>query len=509
MSKLIQGIVAGAAVLAASVCFGAPADPSAHPTFSKDIAPILQNSCQRCHNENGVAPMPLLTYQQVRPYAKEIKRRTGLRDNVGIAQRGVMPPWFMERNIGIQEYKDDTSLTDPQIAMIAKWVDDGAPEGNPADLPPAKTWIDPNTKWTLGTPDLVVSTPTVEVKPGDPDWWGSLGTAPTGLTEERYVQSVEIREVNDIKHASNVKMPDGTMRMTVGRNYVFHHMIWGASVPGDEDDAGASGLGGWPVHEVGRNADVFPADAGKLLKVGSELQFESVHLHSNGQDVHAHLLLGFKFFPVGYVPKYKYARRALGDGVDIDIHANEPDQRLDAYQVLSEPTEIVSFEPHLHAPGVRMCLEYIWGINVQTLSCTGYDHNWVRVYQYQDNYRPLLPAGTILHIIAYMDNTPANKNVPDSRDWVGSGNRSIANMFIDLGESLSLTDDEFYAAMAKRRVALNLQPHQMVIGCPLCTTDIVPPPKRRMTPPAAQPSEGTQGQPTAQVQTPAISDAGH
>ena len=98
-----------------------------------------------------------------------------------------------------------------------------------------------------------------------------------------------------------------------------------------------------------------------------------------------------------------------------------------------------------------MCLEAIWGFNIQTLSCSGYDHNWVRGYDYDDDYAPLLPKGTILHIIGYMDNSPTNKNVPDPRNWQGSGNRSVANMFIDLGMGLSLTDEQFQAEMAKRR----------------------------------------------------------
>ena len=79
----------------------------------------------------------------------------------------------------------------------------------------------------------------------------------------------------------------------------------------------------------------------------------------------------------------------------------------------------MSFEPHLHAPGQRMCLEAIWGFNIQTLSCVGYDHNWVRGYTYEDDYAPLLPKGTILHIIGFMDNSPSNKNLPDPRNWQG------------------------------------------------------------------------------------------
>ena len=100
-------------------------------TFSKNIAPILQRSCQNCHQPNSVAPMSLITYQEVRPWARAIKERTALRD-----RRGVMPPWFIEKNIGIQHFKNDPSLSDLEIAQIAKWADSGAPEGNPADLPP-------------------------------------------------------------------------------------------------------------------------------------------------------------------------------------------------------------------------------------------------------------------------------------------------------------------------------------------------------------------------------------
>ena len=126
-----------------------------------------------------------------------------------------------------------------------------------------------------------------------------------------------------------------------------------------------------------------------------------------------------------------------------------------------------------------MCLEAIWGINVQTLTCAGYDHNWVRVYEYDDDYAPLLPKGTILHIIGYMDNSAANKNVPDPRNWSGSGNRSISNMFIDLGQGVALTDEQFYAEMAKRREKLKLTKNDVVIGCPLCNGDPILRQRRR------------------------------
>ena len=203
-----------------------------------------------------------------------------------------------------------------------------------------------------------------------------------------------------------------------------------------------------------------------LLKKGSWIFSDSLHTHSSGKDVTSHLEFGYKLAPKGYKPTYKRAVFGLGNGVDIDIKAMEKDQQLHAYTVLNEPTKIISFEPHLHAPGNRMCLEAIWGYNIQTLSCVGYDHNWVRGYSYADDVAPLLPKGTILHIIGYMNNSPSNKNVPDPRNWQGSGNRSIANMFIDLGNRVSLTDEQFQQEM-RQRVAAN--PGRDVIpGCPLC-----------------------------------------
>jgi hypothetical protein len=238
----------------------------------------------------------------------------------------------------------------------------------------------------------------------------------------------------------------------------------------------------WPVHEVGRNADFFDPKSARLLKAGSSIVSDSVHLHSNGRDTKAHLEIGFKLMPKDYQPTYKRAVFGLGNAVDIDIKAMEANQQLHAYTVLQQHTKIISFEPHLHAPGARMCLEAIWGYTIQTLNCVGYDHNWVRGYDYTDDSAPLLPKGTILHIIGYMDNSPTNKNVPDPRNWQGSGNRSVANMFIDLGMRVALNDEQFQEEMARRRENLKLTKNDVVIGCPLCLS----------LPPAAKTTGGPQ-----------------
>jgi hypothetical protein len=444
----------------------APTGPATVPavTFTKDIAPILQRSCQNCHRPGQVAPMSLITYEDARPWARAIRQRTAIRDKAG-----AMPPWYIEKNLGIQQYKHDPSLSDSEIAKIASWVEAGAPRGNPADMPPPLTWAD-DSLWQLGEPDLIVDSPEILVKANAADWWGELEPVKIPLPEDRYIAAIEVKEVNDIPR-------DEKGRATVGGRYVFHHLIWSAAVLDESGEAPESqGLGLWPVHEVGRNADILDPDAGRELKANSSIIFESAHLHSNGRDTKAKLRFGFKLHPNGYEPKYRSTLRALGNGLDIDIKPNEANQQLHAYLVLERPTKVVTFEPHLHAPGARMCLEYIWGITIQTLTCAGYDHNWVRQYEYQDDYAPLLPKGAILHIIGYMDNTEKNKNIPDPRNWQGSGNRSIANMFIDLGQTVGLTEEQFQAEMAKRREKRNMKKNDFFIDCPLCGVPAPPKP---------------------------------
>ena len=133
---------------------------------------------------------------------------------------------------------------------------------------------------------------------------------------------------------------------------------------------------------------------------------------------------------------YKRSSVLLGNGNDLDVKPNQANQEIHAYATLQEHTKIIAFEPHLHAPGVRMCLEAIWGMNIQQLNCVGYDHNWVKQYIYDDDAAPLLPKGTIVHLIGFLDTTAGNKNLADPRNWAGGGRRSVANMFIDLGYSV-------------------------------------------------------------------------
>ncbi|MEE2637556.1 MAG: hypothetical protein VYE68_10020 [Acidobacteriota bacterium] len=456
---LAVGIGAPAAAHAQSTA-GVGFDPAA-VTFHKDIEPILQRSCQNCHREESVAPMSLLTYEQTRPWARSMKRRTGMG-----RRAGVMPPWYVEQNIGIQEYKFDPSLSDTEVAMMAAWADNGAPRGNLEDAPPPRDFGDGG--WTIGEPDLITVLPEVIIGGDQPDWWGEIETTPVGNTRDRYVEALEFREINDVLDTED-------SRETVGGRFVFHHMIWSTQVIGDDgaqdETRSEPTTTGWPVHEVGRNADTFDPEAGRLLAANSSVVSNSVHLHSNGRDTRSHLEIAWRFHPDGYKPKLKRASRSLGDGLNIDIRPEETDQELHAYTVLQTHQKLTTFEPHLHAPGQRMCLEAIWGNHIETLTCAGYDHNWVRTYEYADHTAPILPKGTILHIIGYMDNTIANRNVPDPRNWQGSGNRSVTNMFIDLGIGVQLSDEQFLEQMEERRQAIEWRLGDHVIGCPLCPYD--------------------------------------
>jgi len=462
------------AVSAAAICVATPAaalSPAGPAvTFNKDILPILQQSCQQCHRPDSIAPMSLLNYQESRPYAREIKRRVMLKNVYG--QRGVMPPWFIEKNIGLQKFKQDISLTDDQIATIAKWVDTGSAEGDAKDAPPPLQFADA-TKWFLGKPDLIVSSPEVLVKGVAADWWGDFGESPTGLKEDRYAKAVEYKEVSPA--------PKGVLRSnSTGETYagqgktalaVFHHGSASVKLPGDDPRLGdpEAGIGGnLSLHEVGRNGDRFPDDAGKLIPSDSSLVWNA-HIHAPGlpgADRKAHMDIGIWFHPTGYKPKFRETSIQLGS-TELDIRSDSDYQRYDGYWVAPGPVRLLNYEPHMHATGMRMCIEAIYEKSIETLNCAGYDHNWVRNYQYDDNVAPLLPKGTILHLIGWFDGTAKNPNNIEPRNTTVWGRRSVANMFGTENRAFLLTDEQYKEELAKRR-AYYESTGEPIVGCPAC-----------------------------------------
>ena len=179
------GLAAAVLVAFAGV---AQAQQKTAPTFTKDVAPIFQEKCEACHRPDSIAPMSLRTYEESRPWAKSIKTRVAARQ---------MPPWHIDKGVGIQQFKYDRSLSDSQVDTIVRWVDAGAPKGDPKDMPPAKNWGDEQA-WNFAAdvrPDraglIVRSTPYTVTARGQDSWWKPQ--VDIGLTEPRWVRAIEIR----------------------------------------------------------------------------------------------------------------------------------------------------------------------------------------------------------------------------------------------------------------------------------------------------------------------------
>jgi hypothetical protein len=388
--------------------------------------PILQRSCQNCHRPGSIAPMSLLTYEDARPWAKSIRARVSHRD---------MPPWDIDRTVGIQQFKEDPSLSDEEISTIVNWVDGDAPRGDMADLPPPRQFADLNT-WRIGRPDLIVTSPEHTVPPVGADWWGEY-VVPMGLTEDRYIKAIQTR-------AGNIK--------------VVHHVITYAM---DDSDTPVESDEYLSEYAVGKQGDIYPEGTGKLMKAGSSVRF-TFHYHSVGEEAKDRTELGFVFYPKGYVPMHVLNVKGLGrvgggagGEVDVlDIPAGKI-VRHDGYTRLNSAAKITGFQPHMHLIGKRQCLDLIYpNGQSEMVSCANWNFNWHIAYNYQDDVAPVVPAGTIVHVISYHDNTAANKGAHDPKNWAGSGNRTIDEMAFAHISWYDLTDQEYEREIAARRKPL-------------------------------------------------------
>ena len=411
-------VVVGALLLAAP----SPALAQAavgEPTFTRDVLPILQRACQQCHRPGSVAPMALLTYEQVRPWARAIRDKTAQRE---------MPPWFIERNVGVRAFKEDPSLSDDEIATIGAWVAAGSPRGNPADAPPPIELASLD-EWRIGTPEWIVELPEEQtIGALDADRWLNLW-ADSRLTEDRYIKAVETKP-------------------SPGAYPVVHHvatsMLW-------EEEDGEEGGGFLNEYAMGKNGDIFPEGTGRLIRAGTQIRF-NMHYSSVGEEIKDRTRVGFQFYPRGHVPDLVLISRHVGDSFDtLDIRAGEDNARSDGYYVLPEPTQVTAFQPHMHIRGDRMCVEAIHPSGrIETLSCTKHNFGWHIVYNYADHEAPLLPAGTILHVIGWHNNTASNRYNPDPKNWVGFGNRSIDDMSFAWMSFFHMPEDEYERKLEER-----------------------------------------------------------
>jgi hypothetical protein len=398
-------------------------------TYAKDIAPILQRSCVTCHRTGEMAPMSLMTYQEVRPWVRSIKTRVTKRE---------MPPWHVDRTIGIQRFKDDPSLSDEEIELISKWADSGAPMGNPADMPPPRQFA-ASGSWQIGEPDLVVKFPKYTVPAQGPDLYGDLYTD-LPIDEDRYIKAIQTRSATQRSHK------------------VVHHALSYSVDPVNPDGTAPMDGGQFLVeYAQGKNAEVYPEGSGVLLKKGQRARV-SYHLHSIGEAVDAEIELGIKLYPKGYTPKYtRWSRQLAQPTTPLDIPAGTI-ARSDGYTILHKPARILAFQPHMHTLGKRQCLELIYPTSgtrttTEIINCADFNNNWHLTYNYSDDAQPLVPAGTILHNIQWHDNTPGNPRAGDPKNWVGDGQRTIDEMgFFWIGW-VELTQEEYEQQLAERKAA--------------------------------------------------------
>ena len=426
----LQSLVAGPACVVALLLPGsAGAQVPEAPTFATDIAPIFHASCVNCHRPGQIAPMSLITYSDARPWARSIRNKVETR---------AMPPWHLDRDIGIQGFKNDPSLTDDQIATIIRWVDNGAPQGNPVDTP-APPEFAPADAWQIGEPDLVVRFPTYTVPAAGPDIFGNLFTD-MGLDEDRYITAIQTRPIGD------------------KARQVVHHALSYAVEPDTEGESMGGGLF-LVEYASGKQAEIYPPDSGLLLPGNSQARL-SYHLHSVGEEVEANVELGINFLPRGAEPKHvRYSKQLGGSqgqviGV-LDIPSGEV-MRSDGYARFSKAARITMFQPHMHMLGKYQCIEFIYPtqpVRAETVNCAGFDYNWHMNYNYNDDTAPLIPAGTILHVSSWLDNSAANRGNVDPSNWVGAGQRTIDEMAFAWIGWADLTDEEYEAEVAARAEA--------------------------------------------------------
>ncbi|WP_423925995.1 hypothetical protein [Candidatus Palauibacter sp.] len=415
----------------------------AEVTFNRDVMPILQANCQECHQEGSIAPMPLLTYRDAYRWA------SGIRDKVS---NRIMPPWHLDPTVGIQEFRNDRSLSSDEIGTILAWIDGGRVEGDPADLPPPAEFPDPN-EWRLidefGEPDLVIASEPYTLEAVTMDKWFRPVT-PSGLTEPRWVKAIEIK-------------PAGNDARTI-----THHVL--AFLQQDEEESPMSagiveastrggamgGAGLFMEWAVGKDGEIFPEGAGKIMLPDSRIRWE-VHMHAMGKRVEdSYVELGVWFYPKGEEPRNRTRLmfcNASGP-TGLDIPPGEVAVTQD-FRTLRWPARLENFQPHMHMRGKAMSLEAIYPDGRKELinQVDNFQWNWHINYIYEDDAAPLLPAGTTLVITAWHDNTPENPNNPDPEQWVDWGDRTVdemAHLWVDV---TYLDPAEFETLVAAREEA--------------------------------------------------------
>lgn len=437
--RVLSGAVGVVGLLALPASLSA--QTTATPTFTKDVAPIFQNKCESCHRPDSIAPFSLITYEEARPWARSIRDRVASRN---------MPPWHIDKTVGIQHYKDDRSLSEKEIDTIVKWASNGAPKGDLKDMPKPMSW-EAGNGWNYaskfgGPPDLILKSPKYTQKAVAMDaWYKPVVDVP--VTEPRWVRAIEMRP--------------GSLK---GRKITHHALAYllqdekeaiSSGVLSADADSGAGLFMEWAVNKQG---ELMRPNTGKLLMPGAKIRWD-IHYSAGGEDVTDDVELGIYFYPKGQEPKYR-TMLSLYSGVtggnrNLDIAPNAISVGQN-FHVMRKAGRVENFQPHMHLRGKAMMVEAILPNGTQQVISyvPNFEFNWMNNYVFDDDYAPLLPKGTILKITAWHDNTAAKKSNPDPSQWIGWGDRTVDEMAHAWINITYMSDDDFSKEVEARKAKL-------------------------------------------------------
>jgi mono/diheme cytochrome c family protein len=402
-SALLLALAPVLALAPAPVFAQAAETEVAEVTFARDVVPILQQSCQVCHRPGAIGPMSLLTYADARRWSDRIKTKVAGRE---------MPPYQYDTDIGIQALKYDPRLSEADIAAIVAWADAGAPEGDPADLPPPVDWPDPS-QWKLaeqfGPPDLVVpAKPFTVPAVGSDLWWEPLVEIP--LETDRYLKAIEVKP-------------------SVPGREVVHHANTTLYLQGEDGELVGQG-GRFTEYAAGKLGEIIPEGAGRLLPADSLVRW-SVHYYPMGEVVENEVTeLGFWFHPEDYEPDYvqDLANYRLDGDLAIEPNGNA---MIQGFHSFDHPVRIDSFQPHGHLRLRAAALEVYYpetGRREVMSMISNWTTWWQHSHLYEEDVAPIVPAGGVIMLTFWYDNTADNPNNPDPEQWVYRGSRTTDEM---------------------------------------------------------------------------------
>jgi Copper type II ascorbate-dependent monooxygenase, C-terminal domain len=382
------------------------------PTFYRNVAPILQDHCQTCHRSGEIAPFSLVTYKETKSRASAIKQATQAKD---------MPPWFADPHFG--KWADDPSLTTEQIEMLTKWVDAGAPAGDPRDAPPAKNW---SPGWDIPPPDVVVRMPKSVPIPSQGEVDYTYEIVPTGFTTDRWIQMSQIRPSSPeyVHHAVvYIRPPDSKWLRgaPVGTPFTANDL----SDPVQRRNAHWTDTDMLLVYAPGSSPDQWADGMAKFVPAGSDLVFQ-MHYTTNGHAGSDQTAAGIVFAksPVTQrvmtlqLTNSSFLIPPRADNFRVEVHGTLPNDAL-----------LLNFFPHMHLRGKRFEYNIVHqDKTVETLLRVNYDFHWQLSYRLAEPR--FLKAGTELQAVAWFDNSENNPHNPDPDAMVKWGDQTRDEMMV-------------------------------------------------------------------------------